>query len=200
MKFRSIIRSIVRSMMSATLFWGEFFLNPRLRYAPLLLAMLPMAGFAVQPIHHTRLDDRLEVYWVLDHTLPMVDIQVDFDAGSRFDPPRRSGLSGATAQMLSKGVQGESAAERSQTKRRLPPLDENALGQAWADIGAIFSASSSDDRLSVRLRSLVKPEILDKALELGSREIGAPSFDSVIWSRERAKSISFIQELSLIHI
>ena len=190
MKFRPI----VRLMLSANFFGGDFLGAPRLRCAPLLLAFLPMLGFAVQPIHHTRLDDRLEVYWVLDHTLPMVDIQVDFDAGSRFDPPRRSGMSGATAQMLSKGVQGENATERSQAKRRLPPLDENALGQAWADIGAIFSASSSDDRLSVRLRSLVKPEILDKALELGSREIGTPSFDSAIWSSERAKTISFIQE------
>ena len=164
------------------------------RLSALLMVIAPVMSFAVQPIQHTRLDDRLEVYYVLDHSLPMVDIQVDFDAGSRFDPPKRNGVSGATAQMLSKGVQGEKAGKHSQGSSALSPMDENALGQAWADIGAIFSASSSDDRLSIYMRSLVKPEILNKAIELGSREIGTPSFDPAIWSRERAVSISSIEE------
>ena len=164
-----------------------------------LLCILPAMALALQPIEHARLDERLEVYWVLDHALPMVDIQIDFDAGSRFDPPGRSGLSGATAQMLSKGVLGEGGKSLAHAKddskaARLPPLDENAVGQAWADLGAIFAASSSDDRLSVYLRSLVKRDILDKAVELGSRQIGAPAFDATIWRRERAMSVSSIEE------
>ena len=165
------------------------------RAALSLCGFLPALGFALQPIEHVRLDDRLEVYWVLDHALPMVDIQVDFDAGSRFDPARLTGLSGATAQMLSKGVRGESAPDKGPAKgQRWQPLDENALGQAWADLGAIFVASSSDDRLSVRMRSLVKTDILDKAVELASREIGTPAFDATIWRRERAMSVSSIEE------
>ena len=34
----------------------------------------------------------------------MVDIQIDFDAGSRRDPPSQAGLASAVAAMMSKGV------------------------------------------------------------------------------------------------
>jgi zinc protease len=43
--------------------------------------------------------------------------------------------------MASKGVRGQGAA---------PPLDENALGEAWADLGASFGPGAGSDALSFR--------------------------------------------------
>ena len=44
-----------------------------------------------------------------------------------------------------------------------PALDENQLGEAWADLGASFGAGASGDRMSFSLRSLTEPDLLDRA-------------------------------------
>lgn len=87
----------------------------------------------------------VQVYLVESHSITMVDMQIDFDAGSRRDPADKAGLAGVTASMVSKGV--AAAACR-------PALDENALSEAWADLEASFRAGASADRMSFSLRSL----------------------------------------------
>jgi len=144
-----------------------------------------LSSQAALPIEHARINDSFEVYWVQSHALPMVDIQIDFDAGSRLDPPNKSGLASSTALMLSKGVKGKGANQA---------LDENQLGEAWAELGAGFAAGAAQDRLSITLRSLVKPELLSKAIALAAQEIAMPTFDTTIWKRERSAFISSIKE------
>jgi len=53
------------------------------------------------PIEHWTLANGARVYWVHSPNLPMVDVQIDFDAGGRRDPTGRSGLASATAMMAS---------------------------------------------------------------------------------------------------
>ena len=83
------------------------------------------SAWALLPIQHWTEANGAQVWLVESPVIPMVDVQLDFDAGSRRDPAEQAGLAGAVASMASKGVlamAGEGAA---------PPLDENALGEAW---------------------------------------------------------------------
>ena len=98
-----------------------------------------------------------KVYLVESPAIAMLDVQIDFDAGSRRDPAGKAGLAGMTAGMLDKGVQA---------KERALAMDENALSEAWADLGAQFGASASPDRMNFSLRSLTDPALLDKAVAL----------------------------------
>jgi zinc protease len=73
-------------------------------------------------------------------------------------------------------------------------LDENALGQAWADLGASFSGSAGADRLSFALRSLTFADILGRAVALAARELGQPEFPETLWLRDRPKLIASLKE------
>ena len=117
--------------------------------------------------------------------LPMVDVQLDFDAGGRRDPADKAGLASTTASMTSKGLAARSGQ---------PALDENQLSEAWADLGAGFGASAGSDRMSFTLRSLTYPDLLAKAVQLGARQIGEPSFPDDVWQRERQRTAAAIRE------
>lgn len=125
------------------------------------------------------------VYLVESPAIAMVDVQLDFDAGSRRVGADQAGLAGAAAALFSKGV----AARGSE-----PALDENALGEAWADLGASFGASAGSDRFSFSLRSLTEPELLNQAVALAARQIAEPSFPADIWQRDRQRLLAQLKE------
>lgn len=115
----------------------------------------------------------------------MVDVQLDFDAGSRRDPPGQSGLASTMAAMSDKGV----LAQEGRTA-----LDENALSEAWADLGAGFGAAATQDRLSFSLRSLTYPDLLPQAVQLAAHQLSAPAFPDLIWQRERERLSAAIRQ------
>jgi zinc protease len=125
------------------------------------------------------------IYLVESPAIPMVDVRIEFDAGTRRDPKGKEGLASVTAGLLSQGARasGPDAA-----------LDENALGEAWADLGASFGAGASTDRMSFSLRSLTYPDLLPKAVALAARLIGEPSFPADIWQRNRQRLAASIKE------
>lgn len=125
------------------------------------------------------------MYLVESPVIPMVDVQIDFDAGTRRDPAGQSGLASAVAMMASKGVKALGNA---------PALDENGLGEAWADLGANFEAAADNDALHYTLRSLTDPPLLDQAARLAARQIGEPSWPADLWPRDRARWSASIKE------
>ncbi|MGF6349058.1 zinc protease [Variovorax sp. W2I14] len=141
---------------------------------------------AVLPIQHWTLANGAKIYLVATNALPIVDVQVDFDAGSRRDPAPQAGLASVTSAMVEKGVRAGKNGE--------PALDQNALGEAWADLGASFDVSAGTDRMSYSLRTLSDPALLGKAVALASREIGEPSFPDDVWLRERERINASIRE------
>ena len=141
--------------------------------------------WAALPIQHWTAANGARIYLVESPSLPMVDIQIDFDAGSRRDPTGQAGLASATAGMLSKGI----AAQGQQ-----PSLDENALGEAWADLGALFSASAGSDRLSFFLRTLTVPDLLEGAIRLAARQLAQPSLPAAVWAIERDRTVAALKE------
>ena len=145
--------------------------------------------WAAIPIEHWRQDSGVQIYLVQSQTLPMVDVQIDFDAGARRDPAEQAGLASVTAGMTDKGVLASTPGGVTE-----PALDENALSEAWADLGASFEAGASNDRMSFSLRSLTYPDLLGKATQLAARQLGAPAFPAPIWLRERERLNAALKE------
>ncbi|MDO8276249.1 MAG: insulinase family protein, partial [Serpentinimonas sp.] len=151
------------------------------------LAALAAPGLAqaIPTIEHWVQLSGARVYLVSNPGLPMLDVQIDLDAGSRRDPAPQAGLAQATAALLRSGVQAHAGRAA---------LDENALAEAWADLGAQFSASATRDRLSLRLRALTQPELLQTAQDLLAQQLAAPAFAAPVWQRERPRWVARWQQ------
>lgn len=166
-------------------------------------ALFGLNSQAAIPVQHWTLANGAKVYFAPVDSLPIVDVQVDFDAGSRRDPAGQAGLASVTAAMVEKGVlpaDCPASAERKNSSPvdgdgcRTPGLDQNALGEAWADLGAEFGVGASGERTSFSLRTLSDAPLLDKAVALAAREIGEPSFPDEVWQRDRERIKAAIKE------
>ncbi|WP_423454843.1 M16 family metallopeptidase [Ottowia sp. VDI28] len=153
-----------------------------------MLAMalgFPASAFAAIPIQHWTQASGAQVFLVESPSIPMLDVEVDFDAGSRRDTAAQAGLADVTALMAGKGVRAAGGE---------PALDENQLGEAWADLGASFGGSAGRDEMSFRLRTLTEPDLLQKAVRLAARELGEPAWPEAVWQRERERITASIKE------
>ncbi|WP_370690338.1 M16 family metallopeptidase [Hydrogenophaga sp.] len=168
--------------MSSTSFFSA-------RFKRLLCALgaclLGLQVQAAMPIEHWTHASGARVYLVSTPTLPMLDVQVNFDGGSRREPMAKAGLASATAGLFSGGVmaQGE-----------LPALDENQLSEAWVDLGAQFGAQASSDRFTVSLRTLTESALLEQAVALAARQLAAPSWPDAVWQRDRERTLAALKE------
>lgn len=142
-------------------------------------------AWALLPIQHWTSPQGAQVWLVESPTIPMVDVQIDFDAGSRRDPVDKAGLSDAFAAITSRGILADGDA---------PGLDENALGEAWADLGAGMQVSADADVLHYALRSLTEPALLQKAATLASRILAQPSWPADVWQRDRERWSASLKE------
>jgi zinc protease len=101
------------------------------------LVLLALFGFASSAqaalnIQHWTLENGARVYFVENHSIPMLDVSVEFDAGSRRDPTAQSGLAALTNGMLARGVAQAKLADGSVEAA----LSEAELSDALADIAA----------------------------------------------------------------
>lgn len=155
--------------------------NTRRWWVALGLVCASAAAWAGLPVERWVHESGAQVNWVYAPHLPMLDVQIDMDAGSRRDPPEQAGLATATALLWSKGV--AAVAQR-------PALDENDLTQAWADLGTTFTATAQADRMSFRLRTLTDPAVLTETVVLARHMLQAPAFAEPVWTRERQRWIA----------
>jgi zinc protease len=153
--------------------------------AGLLLGLAWLGAQAALPIQHWRQPSGAQVYFVESRAIPMVDVQIDFDAGGRRDPPQQAGLADITASMTGKGLLARDGE---------PALDENQLSEAWADLGAGFGGDAGSDRMSFSLRSLTDPALLGRAVHLAARQFGEPAFPADVWTRDRQRIAASIRE------
>ncbi|MEW5886483.1 MAG: pitrilysin family protein [Pseudomonadota bacterium] len=160
------LRSLLRGWLVAALAWC-------------VLALAP--AWAAPTIEHWVQPSGARVFLVSNASLPMLDVQIDLDAGNRRDPAHQAGLAAATAALLRSGALAYGSR---------PELDENALAEAWADLGAQFSASATRDRLSLRLRSLSQPDLLQAAQDLLAQQLAVPAFAPPVWQRERQRWVA----------
>ncbi|MET0540592.1 MAG: pitrilysin family protein [Variovorax sp.] len=150
--------------------------------------LAPIAQAAV-PIQHWTLANGAQVWLASVDSLPILDLELDFDAGSRRDPAGQTGLASVTAEMVDKGIRAAPGSGPYPLA-----MDQNALGEAWADLGASFAAGAGSERMSFSLRTLSNPALLDKAVALAARQIGEPSFPADVWPGERDRIVASIKE------
>ncbi|MBK8161919.1 MAG: insulinase family protein [Gammaproteobacteria bacterium] len=117
------------------------------------------------------------VYFVQAMELPMVDIQLVFDAGSARDGGR-PGLALLANTLLDDGA-GE--------------LDADDIAAGFEDLGAQFGTSSLRDMGSLTLRSLSDHRYLDPALDLFALILRSPTFPADALERERNRMLVALQ-------
>jgi len=149
----------------------------------LAIALASTAGHAGVNIEHWTAPSGARVYYVASRNLPMLDVQVDFAAGSVYSPPGKAGVAGLTVGLLDAGARVGGTL-----------LDEEQIAGRLVDTGARLSGSADHDRASLRLRTLTSQPERSSALELMRAVLIAPAFTEEVLAREKSRSISAIQE------
>lgn len=144
-----------------------------------LALFLAQGALAGAKIEHWLTPAGARVYFVESRVLPMLDVQVDFAAGSMFDPEGKSGLAALTRGTLDLGAGGR---------------DETAIAEQLADIGANLGGSADTDRASISLRTLSTADKRQPALDILNSVLHQPLFDAAIFEREKARTIASLKE------
>jgi zinc protease len=155
---------------------------------PLLLLLglfFAVSAQAILPIQHWTTSQGVRVYFVEAPTIPMLDVQVDFDAGNRFDKKEKAGVSDLANAMLGKGVAAHGGAVG---------LNESQIAEGFANLGALRGGSASEDRASITLRTLSSEPERVEALALLAQIIAYPNFPEGVLSREKERLIQAIKE------
>ncbi|KXB29110.1 zinc protease [Dechloromonas denitrificans] len=142
----------------------------------LLVTQVALAGVKIE---HWVSPSGARVYFVESRVLPMLDVQVDFAAGSMFDPAGKSGLAALTRAGLDLGA---------------GKLDETAIAEQMADIGANLGGGADTDRASIALRTLSAKDKREPALDILRSVLQSPRFDAAIFEREKARTIASLKE------
>ncbi|MGH8744410.1 MAG: M16 family metallopeptidase [Burkholderiales bacterium] len=146
-----------------------------------LLGVFAGAGsvFATLPIQHWQTTAGTQVYFVENHELPMLDISIDFAAGSRRDTRQESGLAALTRHMLSLGAVG---------------LSEDEIAEKLADVGAQLGGRIDQDRAGITLRTLSSENERNQALDVLSSIVQQPEFSEKVLVREKTRLEAMLKE------
>lgn len=149
------------------------------RFFFVLLLSLPLSAQAALAIQHWQTPQGARVVFVESRELPMLDISVDFPAGSARDPAGKAGLAHLTHGLLDQGAGG---------------LSDTAIAHRLADVGAVLSGNFDRDRAGVTLRTLSSASEKAAALEMLARVLQRPDFPQAVIKREKQRLIAAIRE------
>lgn len=142
----------------------------------LFLSGAAMAGVTIQ---HWTSPSGARVFFVENHALPMLDVEVDFPAGTLYSPADKTGVAGLTSGLLDNGA-GD--------------LSEDQIAERLVDLGASFSGSADTDRAGMSLRTLSSAKERNGALALMRTVLSQPRFPEDVLAREKARAIASLQE------
>ncbi len=153
----------------------------RLMLAAALLCLAQQA-LAILPIEQWQTSSGAKVLFVANRGLPMLDVSVDFPAGSGYDTAAKAGVAAMTNGLLRMGADG---------------LGEDDIARSFADIGAALGGRFDFDRAGLSLRTLSDPRQREPALDLLARILRAPEFPAAVLNREKARQIGALKEADL---
>jgi zinc protease len=130
-------------------------------------------------IQHWQTAQGARVLLVENHDLPMLDISVDFSAGSARDSREKSGLANLTRHLMSLGAGAYS---------------ERDIAEKLADVGAVMSGRFDADRAGFSLRSLSGKVERDQSVSLLAAVLAQPRFDAAVLEREKARVVAGLEE------
>jgi zinc protease len=158
----------------------------RTRFFPSLVAGLLFVGVlsmtaahATLPVQSWSTRSGAKVLFVESRSIPMIDINIDFDAGARYDPPAKSGLAALTHGLLPLGAGN---------------LSEQEIADRMADAGAQRGGRLDLDRAGVSLRTLSSRSEREIAFATLASVVSAPRFVPEVLVREQARRISALKE------
>ena len=154
-------------------------MNPFKLLTCLCLALATQMAQAGPKIERWQTTGGATVLFVENHSLPIVDVQVDFAAGTAHEAAGKAGVASLTRSLLDLGVAG---------------MDEMQIASQMADLGAKLSGGVDMDRASVTLRTLSMPDKRDPALAMLRAILSSPQFPAEIFDREKARSIASLKE------
>ena len=145
---------------------------------PALLLFATQSAWAAPAIERWQTASGSPVYFVESRELPMVDVQLIFDAGAAREPAGRNGLAALVNGLLDEGAGG---------------LDATGISFEFERLGARYSAASGYDFASVSLRSLADPAVLEPALRNLRRVITEPAFPMKALERQKQRMLIAIE-------
>ncbi|WP_068319649.1 M16 family metallopeptidase [Polynucleobacter yangtzensis] len=140
-------------------------------------------AYAILPIEKLDSYKGAQAYLVQTKALPMVDIEVSIDAGDRYDPSGKSGVADMVAGLMNYGARGDKGL-----------LTEAQIADEIADLGANIGLSVGGERAILRIRSLSRKDLRDRAVQLAAAMLSAPSYDPKIVEREKQRTITSLRE------
>jgi zinc protease len=146
-----------------------------------VIAVLAAAGAAqaALPVQTWTAKSGAKVLFVESRGIPMLDVNIDFDAGSRYDPAAKSGLASMVNGMIGLGAEG---------------MNEEAIANGFADAGAQRGAHADSDRAGASLRTLSSSAEREAALALFANVLQTPTFPEAVLAREKQRAIAGLKE------
>lgn len=146
-----------------------------------LAALVWIAGpaAAALPIQQWQTPEGAKVLFVETHQLPMLDVAVDFPAGSSRDTPDKSGTASLTLRLMGLGVEG---------------MKEEEISERFADVGAQPAGRFDVERAGYSVRTLSSKRELDQAVDLLARILQRPTFPEAVLKREKARALAGLRE------
>ncbi len=146
------------------------------------LAVLGMVALPAQAgvnIQTWKAKSGAKVLFVENHDLPMLDVAVQLDAGSRRDSPERAGRAALVLGMLQLGAAG---------------LSEETIAKRLADVGAQMGPSFDRDRAGYSLRTLSSIRERTQALDILAKVLQSPDFPEMVLQREKTRTLAALRE------
>ena len=145
----------------------------------LISALILFSNISVAKINieHWKTNNGASIYFIENHDLPIVDINVDFRAGSVKDTKQKSGIASLTNHLMVMGSGG---------------IDEEDLANQFTDLGAQLNSSFNQDKSGFSLRTLSDKK--NEAIDLLALVLHKPNFDKKILEREKKRYISSISQ------
>jgi zinc protease len=147
-------------------------------FAMALLALAPCPASAGLKIEHWQTDNGIRVYFARAPELPIVDMQLVFDAGSARDG-KHPGIASMTSALLNEGA---------------GRLDADEIAIRFENVGAAFGTDVGLDQASTSLRSLIDPKLFEPAFETFIKVITAPSFPERAFERVKNQMLVGLRE------
>jgi zinc protease len=145
----------------------------------LALLVFTISAEAAVKIQQWQTSAGAEVYFVENHDLPIIDLSVNFSAGSARDTAEKSGVAGITRYLMALGAAG---------------MSDEVIANKMADIGAILGGDFDADRAAFKLRTLSSAREQTQALNVFTKVLQKPDFPEAVLTREKARIISGLQE------
>lgn len=139
-------------------------------------AVIP-TGFDTSKIEEITTPMGLKAWLIRAPNLPMISVELNFRAGTEFEPEAKQGIAHFTAALMDEGA---------------GPYDAKAFREQLEDIGGRFGASTDTQDMSINLTTLAEHK--ERAFELLGLAVNKPRFDVDAVDRMRDAMLADIRQ------